>query len=67
MMLYMLLLLPKTNNQERIRGFIYLKDGIPLQIHSCEKPKYGNPTVESTPRNKTLLLLLCIYACPSKV
>lgn len=42
-----------------------LKDGIPLQIQSCEKSKYRNPTVEFTRRKKTLLLLLCIYACPS--
>lgn len=51
----------KQTIKKEIRGFIYLKDGIPLQIQSCEKPKYRNPTVESTPRKKTLLLLLCIY------
>jgi hypothetical protein len=38
--------------KKEIRGFIYLKDGIPLQIQSCEKPKYKNPMVESL-REKT--------------
>ncbi len=55
----------KQTIKKEIRGFIYLKDGIPLQIQSCEKSKYRNPTVEFTRRKKTLLLLLCIYACPS--
>jgi hypothetical protein len=57
----------KQTIKKEMRGFIYLKDGIPHQIQSCEKPKYRNPTVESTPRKKTLLLLLCIFACPSRV